>query len=241
MTGREGVLVRDAGGWLREFQEAARARQDRGDPDWARAARLDPAVVRSLQRFQVGESGDGVRLNRAAERTGDRAYAAAVRLFVAEEQNHARLLARLLEAAGVPAITSHWTDKAFVALRRGLGLRLELAVLLIAETVALSYYRILRDGSRDALTRDVAARILDDEQRHVPFHRDRLRGSMPRPAWWLMRTAWQLLHATTAAVVAWDHGAALRVLGVGRRDFVAEQVRLFSRFLTTLRAEHART
>ncbi|AIJ23862.1 hypothetical protein [Amycolatopsis methanolica] len=125
----------------------------------------------------------------------------------------------------------------FVALRR--GLRLELAVPLIAQTVALSYYRILRDGSGDLLTRDVAARILGDEQRHVSFHRDRLRGSMPRPAWCLVRTAWPLLHTPTAMVVAWDHGAASRVLGVGRRQFVAEQVRQFSRFLTTLRAEHA--
>jgi hypothetical protein len=229
--------VPEFSGWVAEFEEAARTRRTEGAPDWARGARLDPAVVRSLQRFQVGESGDGANLVRAAERTGDPAYAVAVRLFVAEERNHARLLARLLEAAGAPTIPRHWSDTVFVALRRALGLRLELAVLLIAEVIALTYYRVLRDRSEDALTRDVAARVLADEDRHVPFHGYRLSRdvrAMPRPAWWLVRAAWRCLHAGTATVVAWDHGAALHALGVRRRIFVAEQVRLFGRFLARL-------
>ncbi|GAB3576282.1 hypothetical protein GCM10027445_40060 [Amycolatopsis endophytica] len=34
---------------------------------------------------------------------------------------------------------------------------------------AAPWYRVLRDGSGDALTRDVAARALADEDRHAPF------------------------------------------------------------------------
>lgn len=114
-----------------------------------------------------------------------------MRLFVAEEQNHARLLARLLAAGGVPTLTSHWSDTVFVRLRRLLGLRLELLVLMIAEVVALRYYRALRDGTDDALTSEVAGRILSDERRHVPFHCERLHASLaelPRPA---RRPAWK--------------------------------------------------
>lgn len=76
-----------------------------------------------------------------ADQAGDADYAQAVRLFIAEEQNHARLLARLPAAGGVPASTGHWSDVAIVRLRRLIGLRMELLVLMIAEVVALRCYR----------------------------------------------------------------------------------------------------
>jgi hypothetical protein len=40
----------------------------------------------------MGEDGDGGALIGKAERAGDAGYTAAVRMFVAEEQNHARML-----------------------------------------------------------------------------------------------------------------------------------------------------
>lgn len=121
--------------WVRDFEAQARRRQEVGDPDFARGARMSPAVVASVQRFQVGEAGDGANL--IAKAAGDRGYARAVRMFVAEEQNHARMLALLLRSAGAKTLDSHWSDAVFVRLRRALGLRLELMVLLIAEVVAL--------------------------------------------------------------------------------------------------------
>jgi hypothetical protein len=202
--------MRDVHDWVEDFEDEAARRLTRGDPDWRRGARLDPAVVRSVQRFQVGESGDGANL---VAKAGDGDYGTAVKLFVAEEQNHARLLAHLLAAAGADTIGGHWSDAVFVRLRRALGLRLELLVLLVAEVIALRYYRALRDGTADPLTTDVAGRILADEQRHVPFHLRRL-GRLPA-LWWV-------LLAGTAVVVALDHGPALRRLGVPRRAFVRE-------------------
>lgn len=117
--------------WVENFEAEAARRKRTGDPDWAVGARLHPDVVKSVQRFQVGESGDGANL---IAKAGGGTYGEAVRLFVAEEQNHARLLEHLLRAAGQPTISAHWTDAVFVRLRRALGLRLELMVLLIAET-----------------------------------------------------------------------------------------------------------
>jgi hypothetical protein len=48
-------------------------------------------------------------------------------------------------------------------------------VLFVAEFIALSYYRALRDGAGDPLTAEVAGRILADEERHVRFHSQQLR------------------------------------------------------------------
>ncbi|PXX61061.1 hypothetical protein DFR70_109252 [Nocardia tenerifensis] len=222
--------------WTTEFEAKQRARAAAGDPDWGRGARLDAAVARSVQRFQVGESGDGANLIAKAEATGDPVYAAAVRLFVAEEVNHARLLGSLLKAGGWPTIRAHWSDAVFVRLRRALGLRLELMVLMVAEVVALRYYRALRDGTDDALTAQVAGLILNDELRHVPFHCQRLRvafATTSRPARLIPVLLWWIVLIGATVVVAADHGPALRRLGVGRAGFVLDVIALFRTIVPT--------
>ncbi|MEW1779354.1 ferritin-like domain-containing protein [Streptomyces sp. NPDC086777] len=212
-------------GWTRRFEDERARRDAQGDPDWGRGAALHPAVWASIQRFQVGEDGDGANLIGKADQAGDADYGEAVRLFVAEEQNHARLLALLLAAGGVPTLSGHWSDAVFVRLRRLMGLRMELLVLMIAEVVALRYYRALRDGTGDALTAEVAGRILSDEERHVPFHCERLRSSLaelPRATRRTVLALWRLLLLAACVVVAADHGAALRRLGTGRLRFVRD-------------------
>ncbi|MGW4484683.1 ferritin-like domain-containing protein [Amycolatopsis sp. NPDC004368] len=181
-------------------------------------------MIRSLQRFQVGESGDGANLIAKAEPR----WRSAVELFVKEEQNHARLLAELLTAAGATTIRKHWSDTVFVTLRRALGIRLELMVLLIAEVVALGYYKALVDGATDPLTREVAARILADEERHVPFQCDQLRGKLGKAA----AIPWRILFVGALAAVVLDHGRVLADVGVTRIEFAAG---VLSRFEQVLR------
>jgi hypothetical protein len=215
--------------WTQHFEEHARLRA-RIVERWPGGGRLAPALVRSVQRFQTGEDGDGANLIRKSAQAGDPTYLAAVRLFIAEEQNHARLLREVLRHAGEPTIGRHWSDTAFVAVRRALGLRLELMTLMVAEVISLRYYRALRDGVADPVVAEVAGRILADEERHVPFHTDRLRDGfarLPRPVRLGVAAAWWVLMAGALAVVAVDHGAALGVLGVGRRRFVADTCHLF--------------
>lgn len=215
--------------WVRDFEDERERRIALGDPDWGGGAVLPPAVWAGIQRFQVGEDGDGANLVAKADQAGDPDYARAVRLFVAEEQNHARMLARLLAAGGMPVLSGHWSDTVFVRLRRLMGLRLELLVLMIAEVVALRYYRALRDGAGDPLASEVAGRVLADEERHVPFHCARLHASLaelPRAARRPVLAGWRLLLLVVCAVVAVDHGAALRHLGVGRRRFLADVMAL---------------
>jgi hypothetical protein len=102
---------------------------------------------------------------------------------------------------------------------------MELLVLMIAEVVALRYYRALRDGTDDSLTADVAGRILSDEQRHVPFHCERLHASLaelPRAMRHPVMVLWRLLLLAVSLVVAADHGPALRQLDIGRLRFVVD-------------------
>lgn len=187
-------------------------------------------VGRSLATFQVGESGTGEHLFAAAAADGASAeYDAALRAFVAEEQEHARLLALVLHAIDHPLRTDHWTDRVFVLIRRIKSLRTEILTLLVAELIAIRYYEALAAGVPDPGVAEVARRIHDDEVRHVDFHAATLPARLaafPAPVRTLVRGLWNVLVAATSVVVALDHGAALALAGTTRRGFVVDVWRL---------------
>ncbi|MBL7487290.1 ferritin-like domain-containing protein [Frankia sp. AgB1.9] len=213
--------------WRRRFEE----NRHRPDPDWSLGAEIPAALAASLARFQIGEGSDGDGMIRAAARSGQAGYLAAVRLFVNEEQDHSRLLGRLLAAAGRPTITAHWSDTVFRSLRWRARLRREVMVLTVAEVCALPYYQAVRDGADDPLTREVAARILADEQEHVPFHLHCLRlefAGLPAPVRALLTAVWWALFVPSAAVVAVNHRAALRLLRMPPTRYFSEACRLFA-------------
>lgn len=216
--------------WLADFLLAASHRSRRVAPRWAELRPLPVELIGSIQRFQIGEDSDGAGLITKSTSSGDPDYVAAIRLFVAEEAGHARLLERLLIAGGAATIDGHWTDAVFIRLRRGLGLRLELMTLMIAEVVAVRYYRALRDGTTDPVVSDVAGRILHDEVRHIEFHIAQLRNEFARRgrlSRLVLRGFWWCLLSGALGVVALDHGTALRYLSVSRREFCADTRVLF--------------
>ena len=138
------------------------------------------AISRSLQEFQAGESSEGKHLmqysRQYAERTGDRDYLAAIRLFIAEEQRHGRDLGRFLALHDIPLVTTTFTDRVFRRLRNLVGgLEVSVAVLVTAEIIAKVYYAVLREATRSAILRLLCEQILRDEVRHVAFQCEQLR------------------------------------------------------------------
>src|SRR5205823_10191370 len=97
----------------------------------------------SLAHFQLGESGDGATLLAHARRSGPPQLSATLALFIGEEQEHARLLARLVERFGGRLTTRHWTHFLFQRVRHRGGLEFEITVLVVAELVGNAYYRLL--------------------------------------------------------------------------------------------------
>src|SRR5436190_14598606 len=79
------------------------------------------AIAQSLKEFQAGESSEGKHLFHYAQvyaqRTGDSEYIPAIRLFIAEEQRHARDLGRFLTLNGIPLVQTTFTDRVFRRLR----------------------------------------------------------------------------------------------------------------------------
>jgi hypothetical protein len=226
--------------WLNYYQAN---RHDRPEPKWNMPSPLDSkmqrALARSLSHFQLGETGGGTFLlaNARAQTPDDAAYHEALRLFVAEEGEHARLLARLVHRFGGATIRRHWTHTVFRLVRRALGFKFEIQLLVIAELVGTAYYRLLQVRTRDPVLEEVCALILKDEAQHVDFHADWL-GDFQSRFLPIERMGWSLqfqILFTLAAQVAWaDHKSCLLITGASRQDFFREARRECIRFLKQL-------
>ena len=86
--------------WSKYFEHN---RKHRREIPWEQGvhvpAPLRSDLIRSLQRFQLGESGDGFFLRRNASGQ-PMAYREALDFFIAEEQEHARLMGEVLDRIG---------------------------------------------------------------------------------------------------------------------------------------------
>ena len=150
----------------------------------------------------------------------DPAYREVIRLFIREEQRHARELGRFMKLADIPLLSRTWPDTVFRWLRHRAGLELSITVLLTAEILAKVYYVGLRDATGSALLQRLCEQILADEIAHVRFQAERLAILRQGRAAWRLRTwhGWQrMLFWGACWVVWWGHARALRA-ALGQMD-----------------------
>jgi hypothetical protein len=203
--------------WVEYF---ARNRVERINIPWELGVHIAPhmraPLAKSLQRFQIGESGDGAHLKHVAARTGDRQYALAVEAFVLEEQEHAAIMAGVLRCLDAPLLEGHWSNGCFRLICTLSGLRTELLVLLVAEIVARRYFSLLLESTSDAVVGAMCRQIVHDEDGHIAFHCDTLRPfitRLPMPLQSVIRAAWRVFFGTVCLLVTYDHRALLRAVG----------------------------
>ena len=216
--------------WINHFTENRHAFEE---PDWnylgsnGGVLSDDPRrtlLIRSLATFQLGESGGGSRLLRFVKReTGDDGdYEKAMRLFIAEEQYHAELLAHLVAYLGGELLQKHWMNRVFRGVRSMVNLQFNVQVLLTAELIAEAYYGLLHRHVDDAAIHKVTGKILADEVRHIAFHceffRSQNRHRLPLASG-LWSLQFQTLFVATERAVWADHGRCLRAFGVERHHF----------------------
>ena len=226
--------------WLSYYQNN---RNNRPEPKWNLPSSLDDRTQRllahSLSHFQLGETGEGKFLlaQARAQAADDVAYHDALRLFIAEEQEHARLLERLVLRFGGKTIQRHWTHSLFRLVRHALGFKFEIQLLVIAELVGTAYYRLLQARTRDPVLEEACALILKDEVQHIDFHADWF-GDFQSRLLPLERAAWngqfQILFGAATQVAWMDHKAGLAIVGANRREFFHQARRECIRFLQRL-------
>jgi hypothetical protein len=214
--------------WLAYFE--GNAREDRA-PASTLATELPRALhaplIESLGRFQLGESAGG-KLHEDVALLRDRALDAptrrAIQLYIEEEWRHARELALVIRALGGRLQRAHWTNGAFTACRRLLGLRTKMMTLAIAEVVGIVYYRALATRLGSPALSTALSRIAGEESRHLDFQAaffERALCLTPRwvrePYRWLLR-ALMLSILLAACTVLWlDHRALLGRVGLPPR------------------------
>jgi len=213
--------------WLAYFE---RNRRQLLAIPWHAGPTLTPdehrAIARSIAEFQLGESSEGRHFLALAEgyaaRSRDHGYVRALRLFIAEEQRHARDLGRFMDLEGIPRTEKTLGDSVFRHLRKLGGLELEVTVLVTAEILAQVYYQALGQATESPILRRLCEQILGDEEPHVQFQCERLailRREGPRWRVPLARLGHRALMAGTTAVVWLRHRPALRRGGFGLLRF----------------------
>lgn len=214
--------------WLAYFD--GNAREDRA-PAPTLAAELPRALhaslAESLGRFQLGESAGGKIHEEIAtlkDPVLDACTRRAIQRYIEEEWRHARELALIIGALGGQLQRAHWTNAAFTACRRLLGLRTKMMTLAIAEVVGIVYYRALAVGLPSQSLADSLNRIANEEARHLDFQAAFFESALlltPR-SWrsvyrWLLITL-MLAVLLGACVVLWlDHRSLLARVGLGPR------------------------
>jgi hypothetical protein len=210
--------------WLGYFEGNERA-------DSAPAASLFaevPAELRaplavSLGRFQLGESAGGKihdDMRTHCDRALDAAARRSVQLYIEEEWRHARELALIIHALGGTLQSAHWTNGAFTACRRILGLRTKMMTLAIAEVIGIVYYRALASGVGSPALAVSLRRIANEESRHLDFQAAFFQRAIAlSPAWLrapyrlLLRALMLALFVAALGVLLVDHGRVLRRAG----------------------------
>ncbi len=189
---------------------------------WESGPELTPdetaAIAQSLKEFQAGESSEGKHLYHHAqvyaERTGDSEYVGAIRLFISEEQRHARDLGRFLKINGIELVKTTFTDRVFRRLRNLFGgLEISVAVLITAEIIAKVYYAVLREATQSTVLCRLCDQILSDELRHVQFQAEQLRTLRAGRGWLgtaVTRFLQRFLYFGTVLVVWLFHRKAIR-------------------------------
>jgi hypothetical protein len=213
--------------WLAYFEGNARSDRAPGPGlcDEVPAA-LRARLAVSLGRFQLGESAGG-RIHQEIPSERDRALDAparrSIQLYIEEEWRHSRELAQIVRALGGELQTAHWTNGAFTACRRILGLRTKMMTLAIAEVIGIVYYRALASGVGSDALAVALRRIANEESRHLDFQAaffERALLTAPRalrrPYRFLLRCLMFAIMLAAFTVLWLDHARVLRAAGAER-------------------------
>ena len=163
--------------WLIHFKENDKQRLQ---IDFSEEPVLTPEqrklIFKSIKAFQMGEHSDGVYLAELAKKFGkeysEPSYAETMNLFIKEENFHSAYLAWYLKHHNEPKAKKNKLDKIFRNLRHDGKILTEIAVLVTAETIALSYYSALGNVADEIGSKDLRAicnQMLHDELPHIVF------------------------------------------------------------------------
>ncbi len=201
-------------------------------------------ISASIAEFQRGESSEArnylAKSSVFAATAHEPSFHEASVLFVGEENEHAALLLRFMNLAGIAPRQTTFSDGIFRRIRAVSDIGWSSRVLIIAELVAQEYYPCLSGTTRHPALRRVCDKLIHDEFAHIRFQVERIaRAEADRGAGVLMlREGLQTFLTLGAALVVYrEHRGVLASLGCA--GFVARILRRNHRVITAVRRLHA--
>lgn len=201
-------------------------------------------VLRSLRKFQLGESGEGRIAHEIDEVRWpgvDADLRALIKLWVREEGRHARILGQMVKAQGGTLLRKDWSARGFEMARRLLGVRFKLLVALAAEVAGTAFYGLLSRALRPCELKAALAELESDEELHLAFQSE-IFGMFATTAakYFLIQIAWIVLGLGVSALVFWDHAATLGAVGIPRLQTLCELMRRVFEVRSRIRAHSSR-
>lgn len=186
-------------------------------------------VLRSLQEFQLGETGEGRvahQIDGVQWEGADDDLRGLIKLWVREEGRHARILALMVQGMDGALLARHWSTGAFRGLRRRFGVRFKLLVALTAEIAGAVFYGLLARALPPGPMASALMELERDEAAHLQFQSE-LFGMLGRrwAAHALIQAAWWFFALGVSAMVWWRHAPTLASLGVPRTRMAFELAR----------------
>lgn len=185
---------------------------------------LRAALVRAVQLFQIGETGEGrivAQVRRSDDPAFDDATREAMALYIAEEGRHARELGELLRALGGERLREYSGQTLFRRARNMFGLRTKMQVLTAAEVIGLVFYGLMVEHVDEPTIRRTLGLMAEEEARHLEFQRQwfaRVVALCPAPLRPLYAAAlavrFAAILAASMTAATWAQRSLLRTLGV---------------------------
>lgn len=206
------------------------------DEEYCLTSTEKQAISQSIQKFQLGESSEGSHLMKMARlfahQSGDLCLVEIMKLFIGEEQRHARDLGKFMQQQQISLAKKDWTDSIFRRLRRLAGLEMAAIILLTAELVAIVYYKALGQATQSQMLQQLCQQIHQDEVEHTYFQGDLLQYiRQNRPNWlvYFLEACHRLFFSLTLFVVWFDHRTVFQAAGYSFYEFWQESQQNFQR------------
>lgn len=190
---------------------------------WVLAPVIEKALASALPVFQLGEIGAGRHLLDTAVGVASEDHLQALRFFIIESQEHARVLALVCADLGIDMLEEHWTERLFRKTRYLRGFRMEMLAVVIGGIISSRIYETIAGGVGDPTLSRIFTRLHDDELRHLDFHDATLPEHLSR---WsrqsrrTIKTVWKLAAFTAAIAVAIEQRTLLSGCSSNRRTFL---------------------
>ena len=204
---------------------------------WVLAPVVQVALAHALPIFQLGEIGAGRHLLDHAVGVATEDHLQALRFFIIESQEHARILALVCAELEIDMLDEHWTERLFRKTRYLRGFRTEMLAVVIGGMISSQIYETIAVGVGDPTLSRIFGRLHADELRHLDFHDATLPNHFQK---WTpstrqgVKTIWKIAAMAAAVAVSFEQRSLLRSCASNQRSFLRSLFRDISKHANTL-------